>query len=89
MKRLKVNHIMPTERRFTRSLLSAKMDFIPLLPVEISQLIFRRLTVKELTRCLGVSKRWRELANINYLWKRHCLIYGLETDEDKKFQSKL
>ncbi|CAH1390283.1 unnamed protein product [Nezara viridula] len=86
MKRAKVNHIMPMERRFTRSLLSAKMDFIPLLPVEISQLIFRRLTVKELARCLGVSKRWRELANINYLWKRHCLIYGLEIDEDKKFQ---
>jgi hypothetical protein len=45
-------------------------DFLALLPIELSLNIIKDLDTKSLCRTEQVSKRWREIININLIWKR-------------------
>ncbi|XP_014241937.1 uncharacterized protein LOC106662384 [Cimex lectularius] len=49
-----------------------RFDVVGRLPPEIGQMVLSHLSPRELTRCSGVSKRWRALTNCISLWKRHC-----------------
>lgn len=47
-------------------------------PSEIFQEIFLHLNSGDLWRCLAVSRRWRNEANTDYLWKKHCTRRGID-----------
>jgi len=46
-------------------------DPLKLLPTELSQKIFGRLSVRDLARCALVSKKWGRSQTINYVWFQH------------------
>ena len=50
------------------------MDIVGNLPPEISLHILSYLTSTELTKCFCVCKKWYNLANTDFLWKRHCIL---------------
>ncbi|KAF5361688.1 hypothetical protein D9758_007333 [Tetrapyrgos nigripes] len=43
-------------------------DPLKLLPTEISQKIFSRLSIRDLAKCALVSKKWSRSQTINYVW---------------------
>ncbi|KAJ3829293.1 hypothetical protein F5880DRAFT_1470854 [Lentinula raphanica] len=47
---------------------SAKTDPLKVLPTEISQKIFSRLSTRDLAKCALVSKKWHRSQTINYVW---------------------
>ncbi|CAH1396008.1 unnamed protein product [Nezara viridula] len=50
------------------------MDIVGNLPQEISQHVLSFLTPTELFKCFHVCKKWYNLANTDFLWKRHCVL---------------
>nr|XP_014277901.1 F-box only protein 16 isoform X3 [Halyomorpha halys] len=50
------------------------MDIVGNLPQEISQHVLSFLTPPELIKCFHVCKKWYNLANTDFLWKRHCVL---------------
>lgn len=50
------------------------MDIVGNLPQEISQHVLSFLTPTELIKCFHVCKKWYNLANTDFLWKRHCVL---------------
>ncbi|KAJ7356549.1 hypothetical protein DFH08DRAFT_460168 [Mycena albidolilacea] len=51
--------------------LSSRRDLLKLLPTELSQRIFRQLSLKDLAKCALVSKKWSRSQTINYVWFQH------------------
>ncbi|KAJ7223192.1 hypothetical protein GGX14DRAFT_657623 [Mycena pura] len=51
--------------------LSSRSDLLKALPTEISQRIFRDLSLKDLAKCALVSKKWNRSQTINYVWFQH------------------
>ncbi|KAK7048166.1 dolichol-phosphate mannosyltransferase subunit 1 [Favolaschia claudopus] len=51
--------------------LSSHRDPLKALPTEISQRVFRELSVKDLAKCALVSKKWSRSQTINYVWFQH------------------
>lgn len=72
-------------RPVTRSGGGGEVDFLPHLPPEVQQIILRQLPVKDLAKCLLVSKSWYSMVNVDMLWKRHCILHGIDPTEAKKF----
>ncbi|KAH9949490.1 hypothetical protein B0H21DRAFT_728237 [Amylocystis lapponica] len=46
-------------------------DPLRVLPTDLSQRIFARLTLKELANCARVSKKWSKSQTLNYVWFQH------------------
>lgn len=59
------------------------MDIVSEVPIEISIHILSYLSYRDLINCFKVSRRWRDLANCNLLWKKHCFPYAT-SDEIRK-----
>ncbi|KAJ6569422.1 hypothetical protein B0H19DRAFT_939004 [Mycena capillaripes] len=51
--------------------LSSRRDLLKALPTEVSQRIFRELSLKDLAKCALVSKKWSRSQTINYVWFQH------------------
>ncbi|KIY51192.1 hypothetical protein FISHEDRAFT_37229 [Fistulina hepatica ATCC 64428] len=43
-------------------------DPLKVFPTEVSQRVFRQLSVKQLCKCALVSKKWKRSQTINYVW---------------------
>lgn len=48
------------------------MDPLEVLPPEVSLRVLEFLGAVDLCRCLAVSSRWRQLADLDRLWKPFC-----------------
>lgn len=63
----------------SESCLSLKMDgWVERLPTEILEKIFSYVGARDLWKCLGVCRRWRDVANSDRLWKKHCQAVYIE-----------
>ncbi|EKM60581.1 uncharacterized protein PHACADRAFT_246595 [Phanerochaete carnosa HHB-10118-sp] len=64
-------------RRAVRSLLQMtspgrpSSDILKAFPTEISQRIFNMLSIRDLSRCARVSRKWSKSQTLNYVWFLH------------------
>ncbi|CAH1398515.1 unnamed protein product [Nezara viridula] len=64
------------------------MDIVSEVPIEISIHILSYLSYRDLINCFKVCRGWRDLANCNLLWKKHCFPYAT-SDEIRKAISRV
>ncbi|KAH7911838.1 hypothetical protein BJ138DRAFT_1149760 [Hygrophoropsis aurantiaca] len=70
--------VSPSRRGFTRavptpftSTKGPSLDPLKNFPTQVSQRIFRYLTISELAICSRVSRKWHKSQTINYVWFQH------------------
>jgi len=69
--------VSPTRRANPKALSSTlapkvtSLDPLKAFPTQISQRIFRWLTITELASCSRVSRKWNKSQTLNYIWFQH------------------
>lgn len=64
---------------------SKPLDFVEVLPSEVTDEIFLYLEPKDLGSCTSVSTSWREAVNSNKIWAHFCNLNGWKDDFDPNF----
>lgn len=63
-------------RRMIAAVLPEETDPVRVLPRPVAIRIFRMLDPRSLSRCAGVCRSWRELAELDAFWKPKCVRRG-------------
>ncbi|KAF9540043.1 hypothetical protein CPC08DRAFT_770873 [Agrocybe pediades] len=59
---------------------SSRTDPLKAFPTELSQRIFSLLSIKDLTKCARVCKKWQRSQSLNYVWFQHYRKENFQDD---------